>query len=144
MCMNPGRRVPEGLAAVGWRVGVYWRDDQKFYMGEIAAYREEDDEYEITYDDSELSFLACSAVNTLEHRSQRHTKKYHSGTSLDNLWMLSSKATCHKHGQYSLLAIFSWQGTHLHVAAAKHSCQLLQQTLYAYTGACTQDQVQLL
>ena len=51
---NAGRRVPEGSAAVGWRVGVYWRDDQKFYMGEIAAYNDEDDEYEMNYDDSEL------------------------------------------------------------------------------------------
>ena len=51
---NAGRKVPEGLAAVGWRVGVYWTDDQKFYMGEIAAYNDEEDEYEINYDDSEL------------------------------------------------------------------------------------------
>lgn len=49
-----GMKAPEGSAAVGWRVGVYWRDDQKFYMGEIAAYNDEDDEYEMNYDDSEL------------------------------------------------------------------------------------------
>lgn len=42
---------------------MYWRDDQKFYMGEIAAYNEEDDEYEMNYDDSELSFLACTAYS---------------------------------------------------------------------------------
>lgn len=58
---NTGSRVPEGLAAVGWRVGVYWRDDQKFYMGEIAAYNEEDDEYEMNYDDSKLPFLLLPA-----------------------------------------------------------------------------------
>ena len=65
MVCNTGRRVPEGLAAVGWRVGVYWRDDQKFYMGEIAAYNEEDDEYEMNYDDSKLlSFLPLVPVCT--------------------------------------------------------------------------------
>ena len=55
-----GRRVPEGSAAVGWRVGVYWRDDQKFYMGEIAAYNEEDDEYEMNYDDSKPCSCFCT------------------------------------------------------------------------------------
>lgn len=49
--------MPEGAGAVGWRVGVYWRDDQKFYMGEIAAYNEEDDEYEMNYDDSKPPLL---------------------------------------------------------------------------------------
>ena len=50
--MPAGRRVPHGLAAVGWRIGVYWRDDQKFYMGEVAGYNDEDDLYEMNYDDS--------------------------------------------------------------------------------------------
>ena len=50
--MITGRRVPQGLAVVGWRVGVYWREDQKFYLGEIAGYDEEEDQYEMNYDDS--------------------------------------------------------------------------------------------
>ena len=44
--------VPEGSAAVGWGVGVYWVQDQRFYMGEIAAFSQEDDLYEMNYDDS--------------------------------------------------------------------------------------------
>ena len=64
---NAGRRIPEGAAAVGWRVGVYWRDDQKFYMGEIAAYNDEDDEYEMNYDDSELLAAPLSSLPAPHH-----------------------------------------------------------------------------
>ena len=42
------------MAAVGWRIGVYWREDQKFYMGELVSYNDEEDLYEMNYDDSEF------------------------------------------------------------------------------------------
>ncbi len=54
-----GRRVPQGLAAVGWRIGVYWREDHKFYLGELASYNDEEDLYEMNYDDSKLPTAAC-------------------------------------------------------------------------------------
>jgi len=55
--------VPQGLAAVGWRIGVYWREDHKFYLGELATYNDEEDLYEMNYDDSKLPTAAC-AVST--------------------------------------------------------------------------------
>ncbi|KAL0037417.1 hypothetical protein WJX79_006871 [Trebouxia sp. C0005] len=51
--LQKGRRVPQGLAAVGWRIGVYWREDHKFYLGELASYNDEEDLYEMNYDDNE-------------------------------------------------------------------------------------------
>lgn len=39
---------------MGWRIGVYWREDQKFYMGELVSYNDEEDLYEMNYDDSEF------------------------------------------------------------------------------------------
>jgi hypothetical protein len=29
---------PAGAAAVGWRVGIWWRDDQCFYYGRVDAH----------------------------------------------------------------------------------------------------------
>jgi hypothetical protein len=55
--------VPQGLAAVGWRIGVYWREDHKFYLGDLATYNDEEDLYEMNYDDSKLPTAAC-AVST--------------------------------------------------------------------------------
>ena len=33
-----GDNIPRGKASVGWRVGVYWKDDQKFYYGEVVSF----------------------------------------------------------------------------------------------------------
>ena len=52
--------MPQGLAAVGWRIGVYWREDHKFYLGELASYNDEEDLYEMNYDDSKLLTAACA------------------------------------------------------------------------------------
>lgn len=30
--------VPQGRAALGWRVAVYWRDDRAFYEGVVVQY----------------------------------------------------------------------------------------------------------
>jgi len=30
--------VPQGQAAVGWRIGVWWRDDRTFYVGDVLSY----------------------------------------------------------------------------------------------------------
>ncbi|DBA82770.1 hypothetical protein WJX77_000353 [Trebouxia sp. C0004] len=51
--LQKGRQVPQGLEAVGWRIGVYWREDHKFYLGELATYNDEEDLYEMNYDDNE-------------------------------------------------------------------------------------------
>ncbi len=30
--------MPQGQAAVGWRIGVWWRDDRTFYVGDVLSY----------------------------------------------------------------------------------------------------------
>ena len=35
---HAGEDVPAGLAAVGWRVGVYWNNDTLFYYGDIIQH----------------------------------------------------------------------------------------------------------
>ena len=59
-----GRQVPQGLAGVGWRIGVYWREDHKFYLGELASYNDEEDLYEMNYDDSKLLNCCLCCFNT--------------------------------------------------------------------------------
>ena len=49
-----GHRTPKGLSAVGWRVGIYWVQDQKFYLGKVLHYDKDEEtpyKYNIKYDD---------------------------------------------------------------------------------------------
>lgn len=48
----PGRK-PEGKAAVGWRVGVFWPGDGAFFTGEVTGYDESSGKHEVAYDDGE-------------------------------------------------------------------------------------------
>ena len=40
--------------AVNWRIAVFWRKEQEFFMGDIVNYDPESDVYEVHYDDGEL------------------------------------------------------------------------------------------
>ncbi len=57
--------MPSGEAAVGWRVGVYWRVDQVFYTGELLSYDAVAGRHEVLYDDGEvrqyMRLVQCSA-----------------------------------------------------------------------------------
>ena len=33
-----GVNAPSGRTAVGWRIGVYWKDDMTFYEGRILSF----------------------------------------------------------------------------------------------------------
>ncbi len=74
--------MPQGLAAVGWRIGVYWREDHKFYLGELASYNDEEDLYEMNYDDSKLLTAAC-VVPTHVCSVDKPGKSYQAFLSLD-------------------------------------------------------------
>ena len=39
--------APQGEGAVGWRVGVYWPNDQAFYRGEVSGYDAESARHEV-------------------------------------------------------------------------------------------------
>lgn len=51
--VQAGVEVPEGVSAIGWRVGVYWTQDMVFYLGEVTAFNEQEGQYEVAYDDGE-------------------------------------------------------------------------------------------
>ena len=48
-----GEAIPKGKAALGWRIGVYWKDDQKFYNGEVESFETATGRHVILYDDGE-------------------------------------------------------------------------------------------
>lgn len=43
--------TPTAGEAVGWRVGIYWADDDRFYYGVIKSYTKKDRKHRIQYDD---------------------------------------------------------------------------------------------
>ncbi len=53
--------MPQGQAAVGWRVSVYWRGDQTFYDGRIVSYNSSNGQHTILYDDEEVGQLVLTA-----------------------------------------------------------------------------------
>lgn len=61
-----GEPVPKGKSAIGWRIGVYWKDDQKFYQGEVESYENATGRHMVLYDDGEdscrLILLWCQGV----------------------------------------------------------------------------------
>lgn len=52
--------APRGRAAIGWRVGVYWKDDAVFYPGEIRGYDSATGKHHIHYDDNEDEHISLS------------------------------------------------------------------------------------
>ena len=51
-----GQPVPKGRAAVGWRIAVHWKEDAKFYAGEVTSFDTATGRHEVLYDDGEASF----------------------------------------------------------------------------------------
>ncbi len=47
MCVCVCIGVPEGEAAVNWRVAVYWPGDQTFFNATITKYRPETKQHEV-------------------------------------------------------------------------------------------------
>ena len=59
--------------AVNWRIAVFWRKEQEFFMGDIVNYDPESDVYEVHYDDGELGCVLLLltdhwAVSMASHR----------------------------------------------------------------------------
>lgn len=50
-----GQTVPKGRAAVGWRIAVHWKEDAKFYAGEVTSFDTATGRHEVLYDDGEAS-----------------------------------------------------------------------------------------
>ena len=54
------QEAAEAEAALGWRVGVWWGGDEKFYYGVIKAYNKEDNTHQILYEDNEEMWYELS------------------------------------------------------------------------------------
>jgi len=64
-----GRESPNGKAAVGRRVRVYWPFEQQFFAGVVAAYNGRTNKYLINYDDGDQEEIVLSVHGT-EHQYQ--------------------------------------------------------------------------
>jgi len=64
-----GRESPNGKAAVGRRVRVYWPFEQQFFAGVVAAYNGRTNKYLINYDDGDQEEIVLSVYGT-EHQYQ--------------------------------------------------------------------------
>lgn len=56
----PDGKPPKGRHAVGWRVGIYWREDMEFYNGVIKEYDTSTGRHTILYDDDETEMVSLS------------------------------------------------------------------------------------
>lgn len=54
-----GTALPKGRAAIGWRIGVYWRDDAVFYAAEIIGFDTGTGRHQVLYDDGATDFSPC-------------------------------------------------------------------------------------
>jgi len=52
-----GFQPPKGEKAVGWRIGVWWGDDKRFYPGYVSRFRPNSGKYHIEYDDGDVEWL---------------------------------------------------------------------------------------
>lgn len=55
-----GEDAPRGRSAIGWRIGVYWKEDTVFYEGEIKGYDSATGKHHILYDDTEDEYISLS------------------------------------------------------------------------------------
>ena len=44
---------------MGWRIAVHWREDAKFYAGEVISFDTATGRHEVLYDDGERSRIAA-------------------------------------------------------------------------------------
>lgn len=54
---NGGPQIPEGRAAVGHQVAIWWEGDQIWYHGRIKDFAQEGSKHLIYYDDGEMEYL---------------------------------------------------------------------------------------
>ena len=74
---------------MGWRIGVYWKDDQKFYNGEVESFETATGRHVILYDDGELVWILPSSSCTL-----LSSQLLHSTASLQ-VWQQDSSLLIH-------------------------------------------------
>ncbi|CAL8467270.1 g6807 [Coccomyxa elongata] len=55
-----GTPLPKGRAAIGWRIGVYWRDDAVFYAAEIIGFDTGTGRHQVLYDDGEEEMVSLT------------------------------------------------------------------------------------
>ncbi|KAK9916747.1 hypothetical protein WJX75_006528 [Coccomyxa subellipsoidea] len=55
-----GTALPKGRAAIGWRIGVYWRDDALFYPAEITGFDTGTGRHQVLYDDGEEEMVSLT------------------------------------------------------------------------------------
>ena len=58
--LAPRAAPPEGPAALGWRVAVYWRGDARFYGGVVAGFDPAAGAHRVVYDDGEGEALVLA------------------------------------------------------------------------------------
>ena len=84
-----GDGLPRGRAAVGWRIGVYWKDDQKFYYGEVVSFDASTGRSVVVYTDGAHACYPCRSRCMPARRATalRHTAwpPCHGSTEIDCL-----------------------------------------------------------
>lgn len=69
-----GQIVPKGRAAVGWRIAVHWREDAKFYAGEVVSFDTATGRHEILYDDGVSASRMCIAAFRSNAGEDQHSR----------------------------------------------------------------------
>lgn len=60
--------MPRGQAAVGWRIGVWWREDRTFYVGDVTSYSAATGRSV-----GQVRFMYCHGMHASMDRSRRGT-----------------------------------------------------------------------
>ncbi|CAD7694915.1 unnamed protein product [Ostreobium quekettii] len=63
--LEAGEEPPRGRAAVGWRVGVFWKEDGRFYEGTVTNYNTGTGRHDVNYDDGEVENLSLSSEKVI-------------------------------------------------------------------------------
>ena len=78
-----GREHPNGKAAVGRRVRVYWPFEQQFFAGVVAAYNGRTNKYLINYDDGDQEEITLG-VHDAEQQGQHDVDEDHHRDARDD------------------------------------------------------------
>lgn len=74
-----GRESPNGKAAVGRRVRVYWPFEQQFFAGVVAAYNGRTNKYLINYDDGDQEEIVLGVYGTEHQYQHQHASRDRDG-----------------------------------------------------------------
>eukprot|EP01116_Phalansterium_solitarium_P000907 TRINITY_DN10751_c0_g1_i1.p1 TRINITY_DN10751_c0_g1~~TRINITY_DN10751_c0_g1_i1.p1 ORF type:complete len:617 (+),score=121.53 TRINITY_DN10751_c0_g1_i1:108-1958(+) len=72
-----------GLAWIGQRVKIFWDPDNEYFAGTVAAFREEDRNYKVIYDDGETSWELEQDLIPLERRTEPLRKRSKGRNGID-------------------------------------------------------------